>query len=144
VGRRLRSGSTALEIAASSLPVLLLPSERVPEKVHPVACYDGSPGARRGLLAGIELARARMDGITLLVDSGSEADPFLVETRSANADVEFRIRYLRFDEAHEAKLLATLKAEKGGILILGSRELLSRLPPLDTLLRETGMPLLLL
>jgi nucleotide-binding universal stress UspA family protein len=140
--RRLRAGSTALEIADSSLPVLLLPSDRIPEKAHLIVYYDGSREAQRGLLAATGLSRAGIDGITVLVESDREPDPFLIETRLANKDIEMRCVYV--DAANEAGLLATLRAEKGGILVLGSRALLNRLPTLDTILRETEMPLLLL
>ena len=140
--RRLRAGSTALEIADSSLPVLLLPSDRIPEKAHLIVYYDGSREAQRGLLAATGLSQAGIDGITVLVESDREPDPFLTETRLANKDIEIRCVYV--DAANEAGLLATLRAEKGGILVLGSRALLNRLPTLDTILRETEMPLLLL
>jgi nucleotide-binding universal stress UspA family protein len=140
--RRLRAGSTALEIADSSLPVLLLPSDRIPENAHLIVYYDSSREAQRGLLAATGLSRAGMDGITVLVESNGEPDPFLIETRLANKDIEIRCVYV--DAANEAGLLATLRAEKGGILVLGSRALLNHLPTLDTILRETEMPLLLL
>jgi nucleotide-binding universal stress UspA family protein len=140
--RRLRAGSTALEIADSSLPVLLLPSDRIPEKAHLIVYYDGSREAQRGLLAATGLSLAGMDGITVLVESDREPDPFLTETTLANKDIEIRCVYV--GAANEAGLLATLRAEKGGILVLGSRALLNRLPALDTILRETEMPLLLL
>ena len=81
-----------------------------------------------------------MDGITVLVESDGEPDPFLIETRLANKDIEIRCVYV--DAANAAGLLATLRAEKGGILVLGSRALLHQLP--DAILRETEMPLLLL
>jgi nucleotide-binding universal stress UspA family protein len=140
--RRLRAGSTALEIADSSLPVLLLPSDRIPENAHLIVYYDSSREAQRGLLAATGLSRAGMDGITVLVESNGEPDPFLIETRLANKDIEIRCVYV--DAANEPGLLATLRAEKGGILVLGSRALLNHLPTLDTILRETEMPLLLL
>lgn len=140
--RRLRAGSTALEMAASSLPVLLLPGRQLPKQVHLVVYYDGSPEARRALFAATALAQAGMDGVAVLVERENEADSFLEESRLGNEDVE--VRSVVLDAASPAELLAALRAEKGGILVLGSRRLLNKLPPLHTLLREMEMPLLLL
>jgi len=146
LGSRLRTGSTALEIAASSLPVLLLPERGVPENPHLLVYYDGSPAAQRGLLAAARLARAGMDGITVLIESGNRVDATLVENELdallEGEDIE--IRYLHFDAANEKDLLRVLKGEKNGMLVLGGREFLDKLPSLDTFLRETGLPLLLL
>ncbi len=41
-------------------------------------------------------------------------------------------------------LLRVLETEKTGVLVLGSRELLKKLPPLDVLLRATDISLFLL
>jgi len=140
LGRRLRAGSTALQIVASSLPTLLLPGHTLAEKPHLVVYYDGSSAAQRALLAAIVLAKAGMDGVTVLVEAENEADSFLSESKTESEDIE--IRYVRLDTAES--LPAVLKAEKGGILVLGERTLLDRLLPLEAFLGDTEMPLLLL
>jgi nucleotide-binding universal stress UspA family protein len=138
---RSQAGSTALEIAASALPVLLWPGRRPAQKAHLVVYYDGSPAARRGLLAAIALARVGMDGIRVLAEPGNEADSFL-RRELGGKDVEIHIIHL--ESVGPQDLLGALKAEKGGIFMLGSRKFLNKLPPLGTLLCETELPLLLL
>jgi len=142
LGRRLRAGSTALEMAASSFPLLLLPEHKLPDELHLVVYYDGSPAAQRGLLAAIGLARAGMDGVTVLI--GSEKDRDLLQAESRFGSNDILIRHVHFDAASTASLMAVLKMEEGGVLVLGSRRFLDRLPPLNIILRETRMPLLLL
>jgi nucleotide-binding universal stress UspA family protein len=144
VGPRRRAGSAALEIAASSLSVLLLPQREVPENPHLVVYYDGSPAAQRGLLAAVGLARAGMDGITVLVGPQNPVEVMKLE-KDVNALLggnDIQIRYRLFDAS--TNLLHVLKAEEAGTLVLGSRELLDQLPPLDTFLHEIEMPLLIL
>jgi len=143
VGCRVRAGSTALEMAASTIPVLLLPRDKVPEKAHLVVYYDGSAAAQRGLQAAAELARTGMDGITVLAGSGNHFEMELIEEALSDGG-EIEIRHRVFDPASKKSLLDALAAERNGILVLGSRELLTKLPPLETFLCEMEMPLLLL
>ena len=144
--RRLRTGSTALEVASSSVPVLLLPEQGLPDTVHLLVYYDGSPAAERGLLAAAALARAGMDGLTVLIGSGNHIDATLVENElgALLGAKDTKIRCVQFDPASEINLLGVLKAEKTGMLVLGGRSLLGRLLSLEIFLRETEMPLLLL
>ncbi len=146
VGRRLHVGSTALELAASALPVLLLPERGIPEDAHLVVYFDGSPAAQRGLQAAARLARAGLDGIILLVAMNGEAEPSELENQAAaileGGDLE--VHTLQFQEAGHGNLLEVLKTQKSGVLVIGGRELLGKLPPLDIFLRETEMPILLL
>ncbi len=69
--RKVRMGSTALELSTSSIPVLLLPESGLPPKASLVVYYDGSPAAKRGLLAAQELEDAGMDGITVLLEAAN-------------------------------------------------------------------------
>jgi len=144
--RRLRTGSTALELAASSLPVLLLPEHGVPENAHLLVYYDGSPAAQRGLLAALQLEAAGMDGITLLLDTAGRGNGVLLQNEIDELTQRRakNLRYRQIDANDEADLLRALKAEESGLLVLGSRELLKKLPSLDLLLRETDIPFLLL
>jgi len=144
--RRLRTGSTALELAASSLPVLLLPEHGVPKNAHLLVYYDGSPAAQRGLLAALQLEAAGMDGITLLLDTAGRGNGVLLqkEIDELTQRRAKNLRYRQIDANDEADLLRALKAEESGLLVLGSREFLKKLPSLDLLLRETDIPFLLL
>ncbi len=144
--RRVRTGSTALEIAASSLPVLLLPERGIPENAHLLVYYDSSPAAQRALLAAAQIAEAGMDGLTLLVKSGIGIDkePIEREVAALLEGMALEVRYLHFDPDKKDSLLVALKAEKNGVLVLGSRKPLQELLPLSAFLSETEMPLLIL
>lgn len=143
VGRHARIGSTALEIAAGSVPVLLLPERGIPEKVHLVVYFDASKSAERALRAARELAEAGLDGIAILVPSGLAIPALLIEPFSVNG-VPIEIRTCLFDPSNEASLLRVLKAERDGVLVVGSRDLLRNLPPLQAILCDLEMPVLLL
>jgi nucleotide-binding universal stress UspA family protein len=143
VGRRARIGSTALGIASGSIPVLLSPKRGIAEKLKLVVYFDASRSAQRALHVAAELAAAGMDGITVVAPSGTKLPATLTESVAANgAQVEIRAR--SFDDTREESLLQALKVERNGILVIGGRELLAKLPPLETILCELQMPLLLL
>jgi nucleotide-binding universal stress UspA family protein len=143
VGSRARIGSTALEIASSSVPVLLLPERGISERVHLVVYFDASASAERALRVARELAEAGLGGIAVLAPSGLAIRASLIESFSASGTpVEIRTR--SFDPSNEASLLQALKAESDGILVLGSRDLLHNLPPLQAILCDLEMPVLLL
>lgn len=107
--------------------------------MHLLVYYDGSPGAQRGLLAAAGLAKAGLDGVTVLLGSGNQIDA-MVENELDVLRKNVEIRYLRFDSANKMNLLKILKAEKNGMLVLGNRKFLDKLPSLDEFLRETEMP----
>jgi uncharacterized protein YgbK (DUF1537 family) len=87
-----------------------------------------------------------MDGITVLVGTDDQVDVMKLENDiDALLDgSDIQIRYRLFDASSERDLSRVLKAEEAGTLVLGGRELLDKLPPLDTFLREIEMPLLIL
>jgi nucleotide-binding universal stress UspA family protein len=144
--RPLRIGSTALELSSSSIPVLLLPLSGLPAEAPLVVYYDGSPAAKRGLLAALELEDAGMGGITLLLDAENQdyASTLQDEAATLTRGTSHKIRYRQLDSGDKTSLLQSLKAEKGGVLVLGSREFLEKLTSLETFMRETDMSLLLL
>lgn len=144
--RKIRMGSTALELSTSSIPVLLLPESGLPPKASLVVYYDGSPAAKRGLLAALELEDAGMDGITALLEAANpgEATKLQDEINSLAPRDAHNLRYLQINPDDKTSLRRALETESTGVLVLGSRELLKKLPPLDVLSRETDMSLLLL
>lgn len=145
--RMFRMGSTALELSASSIPVLLLPESGLPAKASLVVYYDGSQAAKRGLLAALQLADTGMDGITVLLDAANRDEAILLQNEIdtlAWGTAKKKPRYRQIDPHDKASLLRALEAERTGVLVLGGREFLKKLPPLDVLLRETDMSLLLL
>ena len=144
--RKFRMGSTALELSTSSIPVLLLPESGLPPKTSLVVYYDGSSAAKRGLLAALQLEDAGMDGITVLLDAANRDDAIILQneigtlTRRATHNLGYR----QIDPDDKTSLLRILETERTGVLVLGGREFLKKLPPLDVLLRETDMSFLLL
>lgn len=142
-GRHTRIGSTALEIAAGSVPVLLLPERGIPEKMHLVVYFDASKEAERALRAARELAEAGLDGIAALAPSGLTIPAPLIASFSVNG-TPIEIRTRPFDPSNDASLLNALKTERDGILVVGSRDLLHSLPPLQAILCDLEMPVLLL
>lgn len=146
LGRKFRMGSTALELSTSSIPVLLLPESGLPPKASLVVYYDGSPAAKRGLLAALQLEDAGMDGITVLLDAANhdEAIKMQEEINALAPRDTHNLRYLQIHPDDKASLLRALEAVRTGVFVLGGREFLKKLPPLDVLLRETDMSLLLL
>ncbi len=143
--RKFRMGSTALELSTSSIPVLLLPESGLPPKASLVVYYDGSSAAKRGLLAALQLEDAGMDGITVLLDAANrdEAIKLQDEINTVTQRNTHNLRYLQIDPDDKTSLLRALEAERTGVFVLGGREFLKKLPPLDVLLRETAMSLLL-
>ncbi len=144
--RRLRIGSTALELSASSIPVLLLRESGLPHGASVVVYYDGSPAAKRGLAAALQLEDAGMDGITVLLDAANPDDAKLLqnEIEALTRRTTHTLMYCQIDPNDKASLLRALEPERQGVFVLGGREFLKKLPPLDVLLRETEMSLLLL
>jgi len=146
LGRKFRMGSTALELSTSTVPVLLLPESGLPPKASLVVYYDGSPAAKRGLVAALQLEDAGMDGITVLLDAANhdEATKMQEEINALAPRDTHNLRYLQIHPDDKASLLRALETVRTGVFVLGGREFLKKLPPLDVLLRETDMSLLLL
>jgi nucleotide-binding universal stress UspA family protein len=144
--RKFRMGSTALELSTSSIPVLLLPESGLPPKASLVVYYDGSSAAKRGLLAALELEDAGMDGITVLLDAANQDEAALLqdEIDTLARRATHNLRYRQIDPDDKTSLLRALEAERIGVFVLGGREFLKKLPPLDALLHQTEMSLLLL
>jgi len=146
LGRKFRMGSTALELSTSSIPVLLLPESGLPPKASLVVYYDGSSAAKRGLLAALQLEDAGMDGITVLLDAANRDEAVMLQDKidTPTQRAPHNLRYHQIDPDDKTSLLRALKEERTGVFVLGGREFLKKLPPLDVLLRETDMSLLLL
>jgi nucleotide-binding universal stress UspA family protein len=146
LGRRVRIGSTALGLATSTAPVLLISEQGLPPNSRLLIHYDASPAARRALLAAAQLAKVATSGITVLI---ATADPQETSVMQNEVDLllkdrKVQFRYRRINSGDTINLLQALKAEKAGILVLGGRDSLKKFQPLETFLRETELSLLLL
>jgi nucleotide-binding universal stress UspA family protein len=141
---RVKIGSTALELAIGGSTVLLLSAHRAFANLPLLVYYDGSPAARRALLAAAKLAGSGKKRMTVLVTASRESFPAIQKEAGARLeDQDVEIRYHRIDASDESGLLDALREEGGGVLVLGARELLANLP-VEAFLRESEMPVLLL
>lgn len=145
-GQGFRLGSSALERAASTIPVLLLPERGLPFKGDLIVLYDGSHDAKRRISIAADLAHAGVNRITVLLAAADkeraarmrdDLDPVLKE---AGAEVHYR----SYDPKDEATLLRAVKAEGASVLVLPGRKSLEKLPRLEKFLGESEMPVLLL
>jgi hypothetical protein len=87
-----------------------------------------------------------MDGITVLIEAANQDDAIKLqrEIDTRTQPTAKKLQYRQIDSHDKTSLLRALETERTGVLVLGGRELLKKLPPLDVLLRETNMSLLLL
>jgi nucleotide-binding universal stress UspA family protein len=145
LGSQARLGSTALCLAASTIPVLLHLAPRASGTLPTLVYYDGSAAAKRAVRAAVQLANGA-GGLTILV---AAATPELV--RAATDDIaplierkNLTVTFRQVAPNDETSLLRVLREEKPGLLILGSREPFRKLQSLEALLRESRTPVLLL
>jgi nucleotide-binding universal stress UspA family protein len=144
--RRQGTGSTAREVATSTLPVLLLPRGKILENVRLLVYYDGSGASRRGLQAAAALAQAGLDGITVLLVSEDGVNPAELR-KEAGESLEgtgVEAHYSELDASSEKRIRDAFNAEPGGILVVGGRKLLEKAQKLEMVLSGIEMPLLLL
>jgi hypothetical protein len=142
LGSHSRVSVAARQIISASAPVLLLPKHGIAEPVHLVVFFDGTKSAEHGLEAAHGLAAAGLDGITILAPSDMPLPDFR-DARPISA-VDLRIRSRLFNPSNDKSMLQALEAERGGVLVLGGRDLLTSLPPLEAVLFTLEMPVLLL
>jgi nucleotide-binding universal stress UspA family protein len=146
LGSQLRMGSTALELVASTIPLLLLCESGAPVKPRLVVYYDDSPQARRALLAAAELAKADSGSMTVLLAATGE-DAALSMQNAVQAllrDRELELQFHRIDPTDEIAVLNAIRAEETAMFVVGGREPFQKLPALEVILRERKIPVLLL
>jgi nucleotide-binding universal stress UspA family protein len=139
-----RIGSAQVE--ATTIPLLFLPDRGVSPSLQVLVYYDGSPAAKRGLQAGAQLCKSRRNGMTVLLaatDPASESS-LKKEAIEVLAGRGAHLQFRRVDPNNPLALLRAVAAESAGILILGGRDYLKQLQPLEALLRAAGIPLLVL
>jgi len=140
-----RIGSTAMELTTTAIPLLLLPDRDVPGSMKLLVYYDGTPAAKRGLLAAAQFAVPGSSGITVLIDGAHPelAESAQVETSALVQGKGIPVSYRPVDSRDESSLLRAVSEEQPGIFVLGSRTLLKKLSFLETFLRDAEIPLLL-
>ena len=142
-GRPLRIGSTALELATSSIPLLLISQRAVLGNLRPLVYYDGSAGSKNALLVAAKLASGAAKGITVLV-STADYEKKLEEIRNLLQGQPLDLRCRKIDPEQKSSLLCAMREQGAVLLVLASRQLLKAPDTLEALLREIEVPLLLL
>jgi nucleotide-binding universal stress UspA family protein len=144
LGARLRIGSTALEVAGSRIPVLLLPAQGAFANLPLLVYYDGSPAAKYAVVVAARLAAAAKKGISvLLAASGHEAYVEMQKQVALVLEGKDLVHYRWLDPDDASSLTLALR-EEPGVLILGGRALFNQLQSTQALLRDSEMPVLLL
>lgn len=146
IGARLRLGSTAQQAAISSRPVLLLPVRALPSYSHVMVYFDNKPAARRALLAAAELAEICSRSLTVLIATANpkKAEHMINEATSILQDRPIEVTHRTIDPKDQVGLRNIMKAEQGGILVLGGARAARTLETLASFLHEANIPLLLL
>jgi nucleotide-binding universal stress UspA family protein len=146
LGTQARLGSTALKVATSSVPVLLLSGRAVPSQFHFVTYFDRTPAANRALLAAAQLAEVCKRSLTILI---AATDQKSIEHMRQDLEAilqgrHIEVRYRQIDPQDEMSVRRAMKGEQAGILVLKGQETIRKLETLESLLRENDIALLLL
>ena len=141
--RSARIGSTALELAAGGVPLLLAKKER-PTQVSLAAYFDGSPAAQRALLTAAQLARAGGGRITVFVAAPGLEQAAALQNRAAALlkDTRLAVGYRRVTPGDEASLHEALAVERPGLLVMATRGPFRTRESLEKLLRDIDAPVL--
>ena len=146
LGLQARVSATALELARSVTPVLLLSERGLPGNARVIVHYDGSAGSQRALVAATTLKRSRRNGMTVLLAApNSEAALRLQgEASACIGDAKIEIRYRRVGLGDRADLLRALREESPALLVQGARVPDGEQEALELVLRQADVSLLLL
>ncbi|MCZ2148114.1 MAG: universal stress protein [Bryobacterales bacterium] len=145
MGARLRIGSTAMDLVASSGPVLLLSEYRVPGPLHFVLYFDGSADARKALRWAAEVAASDSGRLSVLLAAENEeqADQLREDAGNLLTETGLKAGYRPMDPTDRAGLLSFLKQVENGMFVLGTKEPFKKLPMLEAVLRESKVAVLL-
>lgn len=143
VGQRLRIGSTALSLAASSIPLLFISQPTAVGKLRPLVYYDGSAESQNALLVAARVAAGEAKAITVLLSTG-DFEIRRAEIQNLLRDQPIETRYRKIDLQHHQTLLRAAREEGAVLLVLASRQLLKPSDGWKELLRDLEAPLLVL
>ncbi len=138
-----RIGSTALELATSSIPLLLISQRAALGNLGPLVYYDGSAGSKNALLVAAKLASGGAKGVTVLV-SIADHEKKLEEIRNLMRGQSLDLRYRKMDPDQKTGLWRAVIEEGAVFLVLAHRELLNAPDALEALLHGLETPVLLL
>jgi len=142
-GRRPRIGSTALELAASRIPLLLISQRAALQNLRLLVYYDGSAAARNALLVASRVAKSGAKAITVLVAT-LDFENRVSEIRRLLHGQGLEVRLEPIDLDEEMSLSRAVKEEGAVLLVLAGRQLLKDREAFEALLREVEVPLLVL
>jgi nucleotide-binding universal stress UspA family protein len=145
MGARLRIGSTAMDLVASSGPVLLLSEYRVPGPLHLLLYFDGSPDAKKALKWAAEVAGADSGRLTVLLAAAETDKARKMQGEAARllAGSGLKVEYRPVDPNDRAAMLSFLKQVENGMFVLGTKQPFEKLPMLEAVLRESKVAVLL-
>jgi nucleotide-binding universal stress UspA family protein len=143
--QRFRMGTALAQMAATAIPLLILPEHGVAPSSRVLTQYDGSPWAQRRLLAAAELARLGASGVTVLLPLDDQQGIVVMrkEVDAMLGGKKIDVRYRQINLREEQSLLRALQAENAGVLVLSCSEMLRDLQLVEDLLHETQAALLL-
>jgi len=141
--RRPRIGSTALELATSSIPLLLISQRSALTNLRLLVYYDGSPASRNALQVAAKVAKYAAKAITVLVAPG-DYEHRVTEIRRLLHGQALDVQFRPIDLNEEMSFSRAVKEEGSVLLVLAGRQLLKDREAFETLLREVEVPLLVL
>lgn len=141
--RRPRIGSTALELAASSIPLLLISQRAALQNLFLLVYYDSSAAARNALEVAAKVAKSGAKAITVLV-AASDFENRVSEIRRLLHGQGLEVRFKPIDLDEEMSLSRAVKEEGAVLLVLAGRQLLKDRDAFEALLRQVEVPLLVL
>jgi len=142
-GHRMRIGTTALELAASSIPLLLI-SQRAPlGGLRLLVYYDGSPASRNALFIAATIAQTGTKKMTVLLAQANYENR-ASEIRKLLEGQDLDLRFQRVDLNDEKSLSRAVQKQGAVLLILAGRQLLKNRETFEALLRGVEVPVLVL
>jgi nucleotide-binding universal stress UspA family protein len=141
-----RIGSTVREIAAGSVPVLLLPASGFVSGARVAIYCDGSRETEEALRTALQLIGKEIKHITVIVPAGSLEEQAQWNDRinplAESAGVQ--VTYRRLGAEDRAGLVNVLNRERSTLFVLGSRTPSQTDVPLESVLAAIEIPVLLL
>lgn len=149
--RRTRPGSTALTVAAKAPQTVLLLQQGEKIRSPVLVTDDGSPAAKRALAIATQLIQTlKPNGpraLTVLTVADANA-PELAQRLEQEAETwllghDFQLNFHRLPKADVSSLVQAVRAEQGGLLVLGGETLLLEAETIQALLDKISCPVLL-
>ena len=146
IGLPARVSATALDLARSVTPLLLLSERGLSANARVIVHYDGSAGSQRALGVAMQLKRSQRNGMTVLLAApdAEAASTLQEEVESSIRDAKLEVRYRRVGLSDQDDLLRALSAESPALFVLGTRIPDGGQGALERVLRQADVSLLLL